>query len=194
MGALVVPGVGGELSRTSMGGLRADMRACFCRANVALGHVDRRVPSLGLLLVTRWGRSEGVDRLRGPPEIDLVAELTDSRWMSGGVKWGSAFDWLQIRGRGERAVGDPVVPRGSSRDVDTTVAASLGMAEARVRHRQVQVGRHDVELIVERFDHRVVVTEVKLSALVEARDVRHLLLLREQLGDDLPDAVIVTTG
>lgn len=51
-----------------------------------------------------------------------------------------------------------------------------------------------MDLIVERADHRVVRIEVKLSASVEDRDVRHLLWLKEQLGDDLLDAVILTTG
>ena len=50
------------------------------------------------------------------------------------------------------------------------------------------------DLIVERTDHRVVGIEVKLSASVEDRDVRHLLWLKEQLGDDLLDSVIITTG
>lgn len=67
-------------------------------------------------------------------------------------------------------------------------------AEARVRHLRMQDGRHEVDLIVERADHRVVAIEVKLSASVEDRDVRHLLWLREQLGDDMLDAVVVTTG
>ncbi|MFN8668158.1 MAG: DUF4143 domain-containing protein [Gemmatimonadaceae bacterium] len=67
-------------------------------------------------------------------------------------------------------------------------------AEAHVRHLRVQDGRHEVDLIVERGDHRVLAIEVKLSASVDDHDVRHLLWLEEQLGDDLLDAVIVTTG
>lgn len=67
-------------------------------------------------------------------------------------------------------------------------------AEAHVRHLRVQDGRHEVDLIVERGDHRVLAMEVKLSASVDDHDVRHLLWLEEQLGDDLLDAVIVTTG
>lgn len=57
---------------------------------IAAQAYDRRVPSLGLPLVTRWGRWVGIDRLRRPLEIDLVAELTDGRWMSGAVKWDRA--------------------------------------------------------------------------------------------------------
>ena len=51
-----------------------------------------------------------------------------------------------------------------------------------------------MDLIVERDDRRVVAVEVKLSGSVGDRDVRHLLWLRDRLGDDLLDAVVVTTG
>jgi hypothetical protein len=36
--------------------------------------------------------------------------------------------------------------------------------------------------------------EVKLSRTVEDEDVRSLHWLRERLGDELPDAVVITTG
>lgn len=53
---------------------------------IAAQAYDQRVPSLGLPQVSRWGRWEGVDRLRRSLEIDLFTELTDGRWMSGAVK------------------------------------------------------------------------------------------------------------
>ena len=36
--------------------------------------------------------------------------------------------------------------------------------------------------------------EVKLSATVRDRDVRHLAWLAERVGDDLLDAAVITTG
>jgi len=51
-----------------------------------------------------------------------------------------------------------------------------------------------VDLIVERADRRIVAIEVKLSRTIGDADVRHLAWLRAQLGDDLLDAVVVTTG
>ena len=45
-----------------------------------------------------------------------------------------------------------------------------------------------------RADQRVVAIEVKLGRTIGDDDVRHLRWLREQLGDDLLDAVVVTTG
>lgn len=67
-------------------------------------------------------------------------------------------------------------------------------AEARVAHFRSHYGDREVDLIVERGDHRVVALDVLLAATVNDDDVRHLLWLHEKLGDDLLDAVIVTTG
>lgn len=67
-------------------------------------------------------------------------------------------------------------------------------AEARVSHLRERDGRHEVDLIVERADGKVVALEVKLSATVDDRDVRHLHWLRQQIGDDLLDAIVLTTG
>ena len=67
-------------------------------------------------------------------------------------------------------------------------------AKARVSHFRTRDGDHEVDLIVERADRRVVAIEVKLARLVTDEHVRHLLWLRERLGDDLLDAVVVTTG
>lgn len=67
-------------------------------------------------------------------------------------------------------------------------------AEARVGHLRLHGGAREIDLIVERADHRVVALEVKLSAAVDDDDVRHLVWLKEQLGDDLLDAIVVTTG
>lgn len=67
-------------------------------------------------------------------------------------------------------------------------------AEATVHHLRTEEGRHEVDLIVERGDHRVVALEVKLSAVVDDGDVRHLLWLRELLQEDLLEAAVITTG
>ena len=67
-------------------------------------------------------------------------------------------------------------------------------AEAGVGHLRTAGGKQEVDLIVERDDRRVVAVEVKLSGAVGDRDVRHLLWLQDRLGDDLLDAVVVTTG
>jgi uncharacterized protein len=67
-------------------------------------------------------------------------------------------------------------------------------AEARVRHLRLHGARREVDLIVERADQRIVALEVKLSGVVEDTDVRNLIWLRDQLGNDLLDAAVVNTG
>ena len=66
--------------------------------------------------------------------------------------------------------------------------------EARVGHLRTRGGEHEVDLIVERRDGRVVALEVKLSATVDDADTRHLRWLAERLGPDLLDAAVITTG
>nr|WP_239029259.1 DUF4143 domain-containing protein [Pseudonocardia acidicola] len=67
-------------------------------------------------------------------------------------------------------------------------------AEATVRHLRTKGGEREIDLIVERADHRIVAVEVKLGATVDDADVRHLRWLAGVLGPDLLDAVVVTTG
>lgn len=67
-------------------------------------------------------------------------------------------------------------------------------AEAEVSHLRTRDGDHEVDLIVHRADRRAVAIEVKLAGGVDDRDVRHLRWLAGRLGDDLLDAVVVTTG
>jgi hypothetical protein len=66
-------------------------------------------------------------------------------------------------------------------------------AEARVSHLRTWNGRQEIDLIVERGP-AVVAVEVKLSQVVHDQDVRHLHWLHAKFGDDLRDAVVVTTG
>lgn len=67
-------------------------------------------------------------------------------------------------------------------------------AEATVGHLRTQAGEHEVDFIVERDDHRVVAFEVKLAHDILDRDVAHLTWLRERIGDDLLDAIVISTG
>lgn len=67
-------------------------------------------------------------------------------------------------------------------------------AETRVLHFRSWSGEREVDLIVERADHRVLGLEVKLGAQVDDRDVRHLLWLRERLGEDFLGGAVLTTG
>ncbi|WP_330932772.1 DUF4143 domain-containing protein [Cellulosimicrobium cellulans] len=67
-------------------------------------------------------------------------------------------------------------------------------SEATVSHFRDLNGRHEIDLVVTGNDDRVVAIDVKLTAVPTDRDVRHLLWLREQIGDRLADMLVVTTG
>jgi predicted AAA+ superfamily ATPase len=66
-------------------------------------------------------------------------------------------------------------------------------AEARTAHLRTWSGDREIDLIVER-GRKILAIEVKLGQAPDDRDVRHLLWLHSELGDDLADAIVVTTG
>ncbi|MFC5379335.1 ATP-binding protein [Aquipuribacter nitratireducens] len=74
------------------------------------------------------------------------------------------------------------------------VRVAAQAAEATVGHLRTRDGDHEVDLVVVRDDGKVVACEVKLAAALSDRDVRHLTWLRNRLGEDLLDAVVLTTG
>lgn len=78
--------------------------------------------------------------------------------------------------------------------VTVSVLTYAQVAEARVSHLRTEGGRHEVDLIVERRDGRVVAIEVKMAPTVASRDVAHLHWLAERLGPALLDALVVTSG
>jgi len=63
-----------------------------------------------------------------------------------------------------------------------------------VAHLRTERGEREIDFIVTGRNRRVVAIEVKLSETVDDRDVRHLRWLAEQVGDELADAVVITTG
>ncbi|MDR3107561.1 MAG: DUF4143 domain-containing protein, partial [Bifidobacteriaceae bacterium] len=65
---------------------------------------------------------------------------------------------------------------------------------ARVSHLRAQNGDHEVGLIVERDDHKVLAIEVKLGSAPPDRDLRHLAWLQSQVGDQLVDRIVIATG
>lgn len=67
-------------------------------------------------------------------------------------------------------------------------------AEAKVGHLRTFSGDQEIDLIVERNDGRILAIEVKLTRSVEDKDVRRLQWLAEEIGDELLDAIVITTG
>ena len=62
-----------------------------------------------------------------------------------------------------------------------------------IGHLRTWNGDREIDLIIER-GRKILAIEVKLGQVPDDRDVRHLLWLGKELGDDLADTVIVTTA
>lgn len=65
---------------------------------------------------------------------------------------------------------------------------------ATVSHARTKNTDHEIDLIVESDDLRVLAIEVKLAGAVADADVRHLNWLKGQLGDRVVDRVVINTG
>ena len=76
--------------------------------------------------------------------------------------------------------------------LNLTVYAQL--SEASVGHLRQWGGKREIDFIVTARDGRVVAFETKLSQVARDHDVRHLRWLRQEIGDELADAVVITTG
>jgi predicted AAA+ superfamily ATPase len=95
----------------------------------------------------------------------------------------------------------PVIPRQSpflGALFESLVTLSMRVyaqaAQASVSHMRTYAGEHEIDLIVQRRDGRVLAIEVKLKSAPDEGDVRQLKWLKEQLGNDVLDTVLVTTG
>lgn len=75
-----------------------------------------------------------------------------------------------------------------------TVRVAAEAIGAKVGHLRTSSGDHEVDLVVEGFDGEVLALEVKLSAHVDNKDVRHLLWLRDQLPDQVNNVAVLYTG
>lgn len=67
-------------------------------------------------------------------------------------------------------------------------------AQSGVQHLRTKNGDREVDLVLTGRAGRVVAIEVKLAQTVTDHDVRHLRWLAGQIGPDLTDAVVITTG
>jgi len=64
---------------------------------------------------------------------------------------------------------------------------------AQVHHLRTEKGRHEVDFIVE-SDDGVLGIEVKMSSSIDSPDVRHLVWLRDRLGGDCIDTLVLHCG
>lgn len=131
-----------------------------------------------------------LSRLSAPPKHHLVDPALAARLLGVGV------DAL-LDGRDP----GPPVPRDGTllgalfeSLVTQSVRVYAQAAEAVVKHMRTYGGQREIDMIVERDDGRIMALEVKFARTVQDDDTRHLRWLHDQLGDDLLDAAIVTTG
>jgi uncharacterized protein len=75
-----------------------------------------------------------------------------------------------------------------------SIRACAQNAEATIGHLRSFAGDREIDLIVQRDDDRVLAIEVKLTTVPDDRDLRHLHWLKDTLGDDVLDAIVITTG
>jgi uncharacterized protein len=128
-------------------------------------------------------------RLSAPPKHHLADPALAARLLDV-----DAQTLLQASGTG------PSVPRDGTllgalfeSLVTLSVRVYAQACEARIGHLRTWSGEREIDLIVEHRG-RVLAIEVKLGEVPEERDLRHLHWLREQIGSELADALIVTTG
>jgi predicted AAA+ superfamily ATPase len=86
------------------------------------------------------------------------------------------------------------------RVIDTFVLSQLRPeAEASDRgvtisHLRLDDGRHEIDLVAQAADGRVIGIEVKSASAPTAADARHLLWLRDELGDMFRAGIVFHTG
>lgn len=78
--------------------------------------------------------------------------------------------------------------------VTLSVRVYAQASEARIGHLRTHRGDHEVDLVVERDDGRIIAIETKLSKAPGEGSVRHLNWLADKIGDELLDAIVVTAG
>ncbi|MGM0442165.1 MAG: ATP-binding protein [Elusimicrobiota bacterium] len=78
--------------------------------------------------------------------------------------------------------------------VTQTIRVYAQASEAEVKHFRTMGGRHEVDLIIERSDQKIIAVEVKLGRTVENSDIKHLLWLKKKMKNNLLDMALVHTG
>jgi predicted AAA+ superfamily ATPase len=129
-------------------------------------------------------------RLTAPPKHHLADPALAARLLGVGAE--ALLDGCGAQGAATRD--GPLLGQLFESLVTLCVRVYAQAAEARLSHLRTRGGEHEIDLLVGRADERVVAFEVKLARTVGDADVRDLHWLREQLGPDLLDAVVVTTG
>lgn len=78
----------------------------------------------------------------------------------------------------------------------TQMRGQLPIAESRPRfyHLRERDGRHEIDLVIELAGQQLIAIEVKADAAPDADDIRHLVWLRNRLGERFEAGVVLHTG
>lgn len=138
-----------------------------------------------------WSPSRSrLRRLSAPPKHQLVDPALAASLL--GVDAGALLEASRV--------GPPVPRDGTLLGALFESLVTLGVrvyaqaAEANVGHLRTIAGEHEVDLIVERADGRILAIEVKLARSIRDADVGNLHWLAHRIGGELLDSVVVTTG
>lgn len=129
-----------------------------------------------------------IARLAHPPKHHLADPALAARLL------GATADTLLAGHACDRPGKGPLLGALFESLVALSIRVHSQAAEARVGHLRTFGGEKEIDVIVERADSKVLAIEVKLGGTVDDVDVRHLSWLGRELGDDLIDAMVVTTG
>ncbi|MDR0285142.1 MAG: DUF4143 domain-containing protein [Propionibacteriaceae bacterium] len=100
-----------------------------------------------------------------------------------------------VRGDGPRRGGEDVFLGALFESLAVQTLRCLAQtAGAKVSHLRTQGGDHEVDIIVQRPDLKILAFEVKLGSTVRPSDVTQLTWLRDQLPDLVVDTVLLNTG
>jgi len=139
--------------------------------------------------VPAWTPSRNpISRLTHPPKHHLADPALAARLLGATAQTLLAGEASGLPGTG------PLVGGLFESLATLSVRVYAQAAEARVGHLRTFSGAREIDLIVERDDGRVLAIEVKLGGTVEDADVKHLHWLARELGDDVIDMVVLTTG
>ena len=64
----------------------------------------------------------------------------------------------------------------------------------KVKHLRTGNGEHEVDFILEQPDGRFIAVEAKLNGAVTDADQKHLLWLKDKVGDQMIDSLVINTG
>lgn len=97
-------------------------------------------------------------------------------------------------GFGKAKFDSPLIGRMFEALAVQSVQTYVQAAFASVSHFRAMNGRHEIDMIIEREDGKVIAVEVKLSATPDPADGKHLKWLKSEIEEQLIDLVVIYAG